>query len=243
MDDYFIPIIGAIGAIVFVLITYAVVKASMGPKKALQAFVQSRGLIIEPKDEGGQLATKMEEKLGIPSGGIYKDIVRLPLSTGEAYLYTRYSEHRSSSTTGSQTGPPHHFITVFMDIPVTGRTFLGPSMPIGGGFGKMMVEFVFKRVFGAHDIHIFDVKDHHPHFAKVYNIFTEDEESARKVILSSGIASSLMSHPRKKPPSVAFCPEGFGLDIEPMIKRIDEMELFVAFAENLSRELRGLGRY
>jgi hypothetical protein len=226
----------AVIVVVFVLLFLSGTKA----RKALAEFAASRGLLVQPKDEGGELGRRVVEELGIPEGGIYKDIVELPLSSGKGWLFTRAPENKSSSS-GPETsgGSPHQYIVVFMDIPIKGRTFAAKAIPISGGLGQQVVEFLLAKVFGAKGIHYLNTTAEYPEFAKVYTIFTEDEDGATSVILSSGVISCLMTHPRKEPVNVSFTPKGFGLDIEPLLKSREDIELFVQWVDDLARVLRG----
>lgn len=221
--------------IVFVLLFFSSTKA----KKALAEFAASRGLMVRPKDEGDDLQHKVVERLGIPAGGTYKDIVELPLSSGQGWLFTRAPENRGSSS-GPETsgGSAHQYIVVFMDIPIKGRTFAAKAIPISGGLGLQLVEFVLAKVFGAKGIDYLNMTAEYPQFAKVYNIFTEDEAGARSAILSSGVISCLMTHPRKDPVNLSFTPKGFGLDIDPLLKSRGDIELFVQWADDLARVLK-----
>jgi hypothetical protein len=224
----------AVIVVVFVLLFLAGKKA----KKALAEFAASHGLVVQPKDETGELEKNIVERLGIPPGGVYRDIVTLPLSSGQGWLFTRAPEpERNSSSPNTSAGSPHQYIVVFMDIPITGRTFAAKAIPISGGLGRQVVEFILAKAFGAKGIHYLDTTADYPEFAKVYNVFTEDEKGARSVILSSGVISCLMNHPRKDPVNLSFTPRGFGLDIESMLKSRQDIELFVQWADDLARVL------
>jgi len=205
-------------------------------KKALIAFAQSRGLAIIPEDQNNEMGSRLTERFGLPMTGRYRDIVKLPLSFGESYLCTRTPE-TSSSSSGSSSGPPNHFIVVFMDIPITKRTFVIPHFPLKGKFAKGIIEFILKKAFGAKNIEMLEIEERYPDFAKVYNIFTEDVKSAEEVILSADVMSMLLTHPRKKPVNICFTPKGFGIDIEPQMKKSVEIERFVAWTENMARAL------
>ncbi len=224
----------AVIVVVFVLLFFAGTRA----KKALAEFAASRGLTVLPKDEAGELERQVTERLGIPEGGVYKDIVELPLSSGRGWLFTKAPENKGSSS-GPETsgGAPHQYIVVFIDIPIKGRTFAAKAVPISGGLGLKMVEFILGKVFGAKGIHYLDTTADCPEFARVYNVFTEDEKGARSVILSSGVITCLMNHPRKDPVNLSFTPKGFGLDIESMLKSRADIDLFVRWADDLARVL------
>lgn len=224
----------AVIVVVFVLLFFAGTKA----KKALAEFAASRGIIVQPKDETGDLKKSVMERLGMPPGGVYKDIVPLPLSSGEGWLFTRAPEpEKNSSDPNTSSGSPHQYIVVFMDIPVGGRSFAAKAIPISGGLVRQLVEFILAKAFGAKGIHYLDTAAEYPEFAKVYNIFTEDEKGARSVILSSGVISCLMNRPRKDPVNLSFTPKGFGMDIESMLKSRQEIEIFVQWADDLARVL------
>jgi hypothetical protein len=226
----------ALIVVVFVLIFFFAGKKA---KKALAEFAASRGLAVQPIDEGNELEQRVVERLGIPEGGIYQDIVRLPLSSGEGWLFTRAPEREKNNVDPhSSTGSPHQYIVVFMDIPIKGRSFAAKAVPMPlGGLGLQLVEFVLAKAFGAKGIHYLDTTADYPEFSKVYNVFTEDEKGARSVILSSGVVSCLMAHPRKDPVNLSFTPKGFGLDIESMIKSRQDIDLFVQWADDLARAL------
>jgi len=225
----------AVIVVVFVLIFFSAGKKA---KKALAEFAASRGAVVQPKDETGELEKNLTERLGMPPGGIYQDIVPLPLSAGEGWLFSRAPEpDRNSSDNSTSSGSPHQYIVVFMDIPLSGRTFAAKAVPIGGGLGRQVVEFLLAKVFGAKGIHYLDVTAEYPEFSKVYNVFTEDEAGARSAILSPGVISCLMNHPRKDPVSLSFGPKGFGMDLEGMLKSRQEIEFFVQWADDLAHEL------
>lgn len=208
-------------------------------KKTLITFAQSRGLTIISEDQNNDIRSRLTEKFGLPEMGIYRDIVKLPISFGESYLYTRTPE----TSDGSSSDSPHHFIVVFMDIPITQRTFVIPHFPLKGKFAKGIIEFVLKRAFGAKNIEMLEIEERFPDLAKVYTVFTEDVKSAEEVILSADVMSMLLTHPRKKPVNICFTPEGFGIDIEPQMKKLDEIEQFVAWAENMARALKDADKY
>jgi hypothetical protein len=235
-------VVTASSAVVIIIALYLVFFYVKKPKRALAEFVQSRGLVIIPTDQGGELERRLVEEIGIPEGGRYHDIIRLPLSVGEAYFYTRLPEPSRTSSTGSSSGSPHHFITVFADIPLKGRTFVVPHVPIRGKFAEKVIEYILNKVFGAKNITLLDVQDQYPDFAKKYNVFTEDEAGARKFILSGDLIPYLMTHPGKKPVNIAFAPGGFGIDIEPQLKSRREMDEFTAWAENLARTVKDTAR-
>lgn len=207
-------------------------------KKALIAFAQSRGLAIIEDDQNSGMGLRLTEKFGLPMTGRYRDIVKLPSSFGESYLCTKISETNS----GSSSGPPHHFIVVLMDIPIDKRTFVIPHFPLKGKFAKGIIEFVLNRAFGAKGLEMLEIEKRFPNFSKVYNVFTEDVKSAEEIILSADVVSMLLTHPRKKPVNVCFTPEGFGLDIEPQMKKSVEIERFVVWTENLARALDDIER-
>jgi hypothetical protein len=221
--------------VVFILIFFVAGKKA---KKALAEFAASRGLTVQPLDEGNELERQVTERLGIPEGGVYQDIVKLVLDSGEGWLFTKAPDpKKGSSEPNTSAGSPHQYIVVFIDIPIEGRTFAAKAVPIPGGFGRQVVEFVLAKVFGAKGIHYMDTAADYPEFSRVYNIFTEDEKGARSVILSSGVTACLMNHPRKDPVNLSFTPKGFGLDIESMLKSRADIDLFVQWADDLARVL------
>ena len=222
--------------VVFVLIFFFAGKKA---KKALAEFAASRGLVVQPIDEGNEIERQVTRKLGIPEGGIYQDIVRLPISSGEGWLFTKAPDPKKNDPhVETSSGSPHQYIVVFMDIPVTGRTFAGKASPMPkSGIGLQLVEFILAKDFGAKGVHFLDTAADYPDFTKVYNVFTEDEAGARSVVLSSGVISCLMNHPRKEPVNISFTPNGFGLDIEKMLKSRQEIELFVQWTDDLARVL------
>ncbi len=224
--------------VVFVVFIILFFFAGKKAKKALAEFAASRGLTVQPIDEGNELERQVTERLGIPGGGVYQDIVKLPLSYGQGWLFTRAPDNKGGSS-GPETsgGAPHQYIVVFMDIPIKGRTFAAKAVPISGGLGRKVVEFVLAKAFGAAGIHYLDTTAEYPEFARVYNIFTEDESGAKSVVLSSGVISCLMTHPRKDPASLSFTPKGFGLDIDPLLKSRQDIDLFVQWADDLARVL------
>jgi hypothetical protein len=226
-------------AVVVAVFVFIFFFAGKKAKKALAEFAASRGLTVQPIDTGNDLEKRVVERLGIPEGGIYQDIVGLSLSSGEGWLFTKAPDQKkNSSEPNSSAGSPHQYIVVFMDIPIKGRTFTARATPMPqGGFGLQMVEFILAKVFGAKGIRYLDTTADYPEFSRVYNVFTEDEKGARSVILSPGVISCLMSHPRKDPVNVSFTPGGFGLDIESMLKSRQDIELFVQWADDLARVL------
>lgn len=229
--------LGLFAAVVafFVLIFFFAGKKA---KKALAEFAASRGLVVQRIDEGNELERQVTERLGIPEGGVYQDIIKLTLSSGEGWLFTKAPDpKKGSSDPNTSSGSPHQYIVVFIDIPIKGRTFAAKAIPISGGLGLKVVEFVLAKVFGAKGIHYLDTAADYPEFARVYNVFTEDEKGARSVILSSGVIACLMNHPRKDPVNLSFTPKGFGLDIESMLKSRADIDLFVQWADDLARVL------
>lgn len=228
----------ALLVVVFVLIFFYAGKKA---KKALAEYAASRGLTVLPIDEGNALEKRVVDRLGIPGGGVYQDILQLPISSGEGWLFTKAPDpKKTSSGPEESSGSPHQYIVVFMDIPIKGRSFAAKATPMPrGGLGLQLVEFILAKAFGAKGIRYLDASADYPEFAKVYGVFTEDEKGARSVILSPGVTSCLMNHPRKEPVNISFTPGGFGLDIERMLKSRQDIELFVQWADDLARVLEG----
>jgi hypothetical protein len=225
----------AVIVVVFVLIFFLAGKKA---KRALAEFAASRGLAVQAFDEGNELERRVVERLGIPEGGIYQDIVKLPITSGDAWLFTKAPDQKKSSDPDTSSGSPHQYIVVFMDLPVKGRTYAVKAVPIPrGGLGLKVVEFVLAKAFGAQGVHYLDIAADYPEFAGVYNVFTADETGARSVVLSPGVISCLMSHPRKDPVNLSFGPGGFGLDIESMLKSRMEIDIFVQWTGDLARVL------
>jgi hypothetical protein len=230
-----------IGAVVIVAVAAAIFLAlwsSRRAKAALAEFASSRGLVIQAADEGEELERRVVESIGVPAGGTYRDIVRLPLSTGEGYLFTKAPRTKGDSSEAGSDGSPHQLIVVFMDIAVTGRTFAAKAIPVAGELGERMLEFVLGKVFGATGIKRLDTSADYPEFSKTYNVFTEDEDGARSVVLSSGVVSCLMTRPQKDPVNISIGPKGFGVDIASVMKSRQELERFVDWADDLARVLK-----
>ncbi|GEM_PF-1702748 len=222
-------------------------EARIGPfigraKKALITFARTRGLTIVPDDRSGDLKTRITQSFGIPETGRLVDIVKIPLSNGEGYLYTRLPE-TSGSSAGSASDFVSQFIVVFIDIPIAERTFVVQRVPLKGRLARAVVEMVLKRIFGAGKIELMEIDKRFPDFGRVYNVFTEDVDSAESVVLTTDVMSVLMTHPQKKPANVCFAPSGFGIFIEPKMKKVEKIERFVTWSENLARALKDIGEF
>lgn len=219
--------------------------ARIGPftgraKKALINFARTRGLTIIPDDRSGDMKTRITQGFGLPEMGGIEDIVKIPLSNGEGYLYTHIPDTSGSSSTSSS-DYTRQLIVVFIDIPIDRRTFVVQHVPFKGRLAKIVIDLVLNKVFGAGNVILMELEDRFPDFGRIYNVFTEDVDGAERVILTADILSVMMTHPGKKPANVCFSPSGFGIAIEPKMKSAEEIERFVAWSENLARALKDIG--
>ncbi|MEJ2068196.1 MAG: hypothetical protein P8Y09_09695, partial [Deltaproteobacteria bacterium] len=211
-------------------------------KKALISFARSRWLEIIPDDRGDDLKSRITGSFGLPETGELEDIVRIPLSRGEGYLYTRVPDRSTSSSTSSS-DYKRQFVIVFIDIPMSQRTFVVQRIPLKGRLAKTVIKLVLNRIFGAGSVELMEIDERFPDFGRVYNVFTEDVEEAERAVLTPDVMSVLMVHPRKKPANICFAPSGFGVMIEPMMKSAQEIERFVAWSENLARSINDIDEF
>jgi len=220
------------------VISSLVYQLTIKPRRELAAFAQSRGLIILPEDANGELKKKIEENFNIPQSGEYRDIITLWFGSGEAYFYRVVPHSERTSTTGTTSGSPHHFIAVFMPTGMRERAFAAPAVPVSGKFAEKIVSYILEHAFGAKDIKILNIKDQYPDFGQKYNVFATDEKNARDIILSEDVISTLMAYPMKRAANIMFSPKGFAVDIEPLLKKRDEMDRLIVWAEDLARVLK-----
>ncbi|MBN1574212.1 MAG: hypothetical protein JW984_13525 [Deltaproteobacteria bacterium] len=211
-------------------------------KKALIAFAQTRGLTIIPDDRSGDLNARITQSFGLPDMGNIEDIVKIPLSNGEGYLYTRFQETSDSSSETASVSESQ-YIVVFTDIPIAERTFVVQHIPLKGRLAKAVINLVLNKVFGAGNVELMEIEERFPDFAKVYNVFTEDVEGAERAILTADVMLVLMTHPGNKPANVCFAPSGFGIVIETKMKRAEEIERYVTWSETLARALSDMGKF
>ena len=211
-------------------------------KRALITFARTRGLTIIPDDRSGDLKTRITRGFGLPETGNIEDIVKIPLSNGEGYLYNRIPDTSGSSSTASS-DYTRQYIVVFIEIPIDRRTFVVQHIPFKGRLAKVVIDMVLKKVFGAGNVILMELEERFPDFGKVYNVFTEDEEGAERVILTADVISMLMTHPGKNPANICFSPSGFGIVIESKMKTAVEIERFVTWSENLARALKDIGGF
>jgi hypothetical protein len=263
MDDMTLAVVGYAASTLFLLfLVYIIYRSKKGKKeaspiypgearvgiftgrakKALISFAMSRGLEIIPYDREGDLKSRITESFGLPEMGGLEDIVKIPLSHGEGYLYTRVPDG-SGSSSASSSEFTHQFMVVFIDIPISQRTFVVQRIPLKGKLAKIVIKLVLNKIFGAGNVELMEIDERFPDFGRKYNVFTEDVEEAERVVLTSGVMSVLMTHPRKRPANICFAPSGFGVMIEPVMKSAQEIERLVAWSENLCRAINDIDEF
>lgn len=235
-------ILVSIIVVVFYSVFHYIVYNVRRLKRAVSSYAQSRGLAVARKDENGDFGRMLLERLGVPPGGIYEDIMRLPISQGEGYLYSGYKGLESGSEKGDSDENLKYFITVFTEIPISGSVFLFSHTEIKGKLLKKMYQFAMSMVPGPGGRKALDIEEQFPEFAKTHTIFAKDQKDAFDVILTADVMSILIS----RLPSISriyhnitFLPGGFTIEIIPFFKSPQDVEDFVRLAEDLSRHISG----
>jgi len=204
-------------------------------KKALLAFAAARGLAVLPEDTDGSLARRFVEQMKLPARGDFQDIMKIPLPQGEGYLFTQRPDTTGSDSAGE--GTPHHYLVVFLPLAISCRTFLTPKFLLGGSVGRKMIEMLLSHLFGVADVSFIDIDGEFPEFSKKINVFTEDEDGARKLLLNTEVTSLLMELPGKTIINMAVTPGGMAMHIEPMMRKAEQIEEFVTWSEKMVRAL------
>ncbi|MBN1882249.1 MAG: hypothetical protein JW885_08765 [Deltaproteobacteria bacterium] len=204
-------------------------------KKALYAFADSRGLSIQPEDTDGSLARRFVEQMNLPVHGDIEDIMKVPLPQGEGYFFTQSPDVTDSDSTSE--GTPRHSLVVFSPLPLSGRTFLTPKFPLGGSVGRKMIEMLLSHLFGVRDVSFVETEREFPEFSKKVTVFSEDEDGARGVLLNEEITSLLLELQGKTIINMAVTPGGLAIHIEPMIKKVEQIEALVGWSEKIIRAL------
>ncbi len=228
-------IIVVILVVVFYSVFHYIVYNVRRLKRAVSSYAKSRGLAVIEKDENNALGKMLEERLGVPKGGMYGEIIRLPLSEGEGYFYNGYKGVKSGSEKGTSSEDLKYFITVFIDIPISGSVFLFPHAEIKGKLLKKMYEFAMSMVPGPGGRKAIDIEKQFPEFAKTHTVFAEKDDDAFNVILTADVVSTLMARLPSKYYNISFFPKGFIIEITPLFKDSGDVEDFVRLAEDISR--------
>lgn len=204
-------------------------------KRAVTSYARSRGLVVAQKDENGDFGRMLEERLGVPKGGMYEDIMRLPVSRGEGYFCSGYKGVESGSEKGDRDENLKYFITIFMEIPISGPVFLFSHAEVKGKLLKKMFLFAMSMVPGPGGRKALDIKKRFPEFARTHTIFAVKGEDAFNVILTADVVAILMAPLPHTYYNISFLPGGFIVEMAPLFKSSGDVEDFVRLAENLSR--------
>lgn len=204
-------------------------------KKALLTFAAGRGLTVLPEDPDGSLARRFIEQMNLPVHGEIVDIMKIPLPQGEGYLYTQRPDVTGGDSVGE--GTPHHYLVVFFPLALSGRTFLTPKFPLGGTVGRKMIEMLLSHLFGVMDVSFIETDREFPEFSKKINVFSEDEDGARRLLLNTEITSLLLELQGKMIINMAMTPGGLAMHIEPMMRKVEQIEELVTWSEKMIRAL------
>ena len=232
---------------IFILVLSFIIFSSRKVRKAVATYARLRGLVITPYDKDGAFAKTLEQKLGIPKGGIYDDIIDLTISA-KAYLFSGYRGIENDSKKGATQEDSHYFIAVFVEIPISGLIFLLPHGEIKGELSNRMFDYAMLKAPGPMGTRAIDIKDRFPEFAKTHTIFSSDRDEVFNVILTPDLISvlstpSILSSPPTFSYNISFFPGGFLMEIDPQFKKYEDVEGFVILADNLSRALNATGGF
>ena len=92
-------------------------------------------------------------------------------------------------------------------------------------------------------LNLLDIREQNPMFAKTHSVFSEDKKGVNKILLSSGVLSTLMDNPGGITFNILFSPGGFHFDINKLITSTSDLESFVILAENLAQELNDIENF
>lgn len=243
MSDTVNIIIVLVLSVTFIILLYIIISYRRKTKNAIESFARSRGLIIQHEDKEGELNRKLVDKIGFPDGGFYENIVRLSLSVGEAYLFSGYAGVSTKSKAEMRSENYHHFISVFMDLGLNGRTFVLSHPEIKGEILNKLLKYFMEKFEIIQGLDLLDIGEQNPIFAKTHSVFSEDKEGVNRLLLSSGVLSTLIDHPGGITFNILFSPGGFHLDIYSLITSTADIESFVIIAENLAQELNDIKNF
>jgi hypothetical protein len=173
--------------------------------------------------------------MNLPVRGDIQDILKIPLPQGEGYLYTP-RPHASTSDTGGDASSNQYLVVLF-PLAVSGRTFLIPKFPLGGSVGRKMIEMLLSHLFGVKDVSFVETDREFPEFSKKVNVFSEDEDGARRLLLNMEVTSLILERPEKVMLNMAVTPGGMALHIEPMMRKPEQIEEIVGWSEKIARAL------
>lgn len=228
-------ILVSIIVVVFYSVFHYIIYNVRRVKSAVKSYALSRGLSVAREDENGDFGRMLVERLGVPKGGKYGDIMRLPLSRGEGYLYSGYKGVKNGSEKGTSDENLRYFITVFMEVPISGPVFLFSHSEVKGMLLKKMFLFAISIVPGPGGKKALDIEERFPEFAKTHTIFAVKGEDAFDVILTADVVAILMARLPHTFYNISFLPGGFIMEITPLFKSSGDVEDFVRLAEDLSR--------
>ena len=140
ISDTINSIIVIVLSVIFIILLYISISYRRKTKNAIESFAQSRSLTIQHEDKGGEFNRRLVDKIGLPDGGYCENIVKLSLSVGEAYLFSGYAGVNTKSKEGMRSENYHHFISVFMDLGLNGRTFILSHPKIKGEILKKLLK-------------------------------------------------------------------------------------------------------
>ncbi|MBN1574211.1 MAG: hypothetical protein JW984_13520 [Deltaproteobacteria bacterium] len=228
-------IIVIILVVVFYSVFHYIVYNVRRLKRAVSSYAKSRGLSVAEKDEDNAFGKMLEDRLSVPPGGVYGDIIRLPLSEGEGYFYSGYKGVESGSKKGASDENLKYFITVFMEIPILGPVFLFSHSEVKGNLLKKMFLLAISIVPGPGGKKALDIEERFPEFAKTHTIFAVNSEDAFDVILTADVVAILMARLPHTYYNILFLPGGLIVEITPLFKSSADVEVFVRLAEGLAR--------
>ena len=204
-------------------------------KKAMYAYADTRGLTVLPEDSDGSLTRRFVEEMHLPVRGDLQNIMKIPLSLGEGYLFTQNTE--ATDINNTEAGTPRQSLVAFFPLAVSGRTFLTPKFPLGGTVGKKMNGMLLSHLFGVQDVSFIETEREFPEFSKKLNLFSEDEDGARRVILNTEITSLLIELQGKMVVNMTVTPGGLAMHIEPMIRKPELIEELTSWLERMIQAL------
>ncbi len=213
-----------------ILFYYLIIKQMERPS-ASAAFARVRGFSVIPDSEGISVGARLRELLPLGRGDLF-DIVRLPLSVGEGYLFSMLPDADSHLPRTQEN--QRQFIAVLIQTTATGGLFIHP--PIRHPFGG----FKRRRLFG-----VFKAKKYLPvspdrlpgPIAARYSVRIENEAADPGRLLTPDVVQALTRAPRRRGFAILVCDGGFVVYINPLLAGQTEAAMFYDFTVGLTGAL------
>lgn len=205
-------------------------------RRAVDDFARRRKVTVRLSDEGGRLARRLSDELGLPAWGRLRQIAVLKSSVGDGYLFTRYPKRELPKLGG---GPPkivpHHFIALFQPLPLLGRVYLTPKRNDSTRLWPHATQLL-SEAFGPIEQKPLDRFEAHPHLAERFEWYAEHPRDVETLLKIDRFEACMLKAPtRETGPLIALMSGGIAMDIDPRLLRADAVERHVAFVEEISR--------